>query len=120
MLSLRAVQPHRIRIRDWDREGWRVGIGGLHRHVARVDSCGVACVLERDTGRVEGGLYDGVVANAELELHHVADVCGQVGGCEGQRIGGRAGDFDDVDFYVLGWGGLARFDMRWQRTRERG
>lgn len=57
---------------------------------------------------IEGRLGDCVVADAELELHHLAHGGGELAGRESERVG-SAGDLDNVNLDFLGeYGGDQR------------
>jgi len=103
MFALRAVDPHGSRGVDED------GICGdccsacSHWHEATVDTCNVRHHTNGHAGRVECGLCDCVVTNAELELYHIANggshVVRRV--CKGVR---GAADFDNMNSYVASEG----------------
>lgn len=70
-----------------------------------MDTGKVTWESERNTRVVEGRLCDGVCANAELELDHVADWCLELPWREGELVLPGGGDLDDVDFDVGSGGG---------------
>lgn len=67
-------------------------------------------IADRHAWSIEGRLGDCVVANAELELHHLAHGGGELVGRESEHVG-SAGDLDNVNLDVLGeYGGGQRCD----------
>lgn len=105
MLSLRAVEPNRLRIFDADGVGQDVcacAEGGVGGHEAGEEGVSLVGhdVCDWDAGLVEGGLDDGVVLNivlgmirdrmrwqtylwVELELHEVTGLSDNIVGPKG-------------------------------------
>lgn len=103
VLALGAVQPHGGGALDLDGEDGDLALGGGGGDglVSGVDALGGGVdVLDGDARVVEGGLDNGVVAAAELELDHGADGGVDLVGEELEGVVGR-GDGDDLD--VDGW-----------------
>ena len=70
-----------------------------------MDTSKVARIPQWHARIVKGGLRDGMCANTELELDHVADRSLELPWGEGELVLRRGGDFDDMDFDVGGGGG---------------
>lgn len=105
MLALGAVEPHGRGGVDHDGEDGDLALGGRCGDglVARVDAlCRGVDVGDGDARVVKGGLDDGVVAAAELELDHGADGRVDLLGEELERVV-RRGDGNDLDVDGCRW-----------------
>jgi hypothetical protein len=85
-----AVQEHGLRGGDGHVERADVCLAILEGDVARVDAA-----VHGLAGSVGGGLSDGVVTVAELELDNIADCCDDRVGDEGE-LGSADDDWDDL------------------------